>query len=313
MWNRINCSGQDISCINSINAQIVGECARVGKERNNIVVHIVKASDAGAAASGTQAVDRALALLQIAARGTARGVSLSDLIAESGLGKPTVRRLMLALIRGGLVEQDATTRLYHLGEESYILGTLATPRHGLLEIAADAVSRLARDSGDTAFVNMRRGAAAVCLHREEGSFPIRTHALTTGAQHPLGVGAGSLAILSALPDAEVEAVLTDNADRLAADYRGYTADLLRRDVAETRARGFALNPGRVVPGSWGVGVALRRPDGSVAGSLSLAAIDSRMEPPRDAELAALLTREARDIEIRLARRMPRTPSQETTT
>lgn len=273
------------------------------------MVHIVNSLDVSAV-SGTQSVDRALALLQAVGHGGAQGMSLSDLIAQSGLGKPTVRRLMLALIRGGLVEQDSATRLYLLGEESYVLGTLATPRHGLLEIAADAVVRLAKASGDTAFVNMRRGSTAVCLHREEGTFPIRTHALETGAQHPLGIGAGSLAMLSALPDADIETLLADNADRLAADYPTYNAALLRSDVAATRARGFALNPGRIVAGSWGVGVALRRPDGSVAGALSIAAIDSRMLPPRDAELAALLTREAREIELRLARRMPQATLQE---
>ncbi|WP_040702009.1 IclR family transcriptional regulator [Sulfitobacter indolifex] len=261
-----------------------------------------------APASGSQAVDRALALLQITGRAVGRGVALSELIAASGLGKPTVRRLMLALIRRGLVEQDGSTRLYHLGEESYVLGILATPRHGLLETAADALVRLAKASGDTAFVSMRRGSDAVCLYREEGAFPIRTHALETGAQHPLGIGAGSLAMLSALPDAEIDALLVDNADRLASDYPNYTAELLRSDVAMTRARGFALNPGRIVAGSWGVGMALRRPDGSVAGALSLAAIESRMQPPRDAELAALLEHEARDIEARLARRMPLTNS-----
>lgn len=255
-------------------------------------------------------MDRALALLQITGRSAARGVALSELIAASGLGKPTVRRLMLALIRRGLVEQDSVTRLYHLGEESYLLGTLATPRHGLLEIAADAAVRLARESGDTAFVNMRRGAAAICLHREDGDYPIRTHALETGDQHPLGIGAGSLAMLSALPDAEVEMVLADNADRMAADYPSYDTALLRSDVAATRARGFALNPGRIVPGSWGVGVVLRRPDGSVAGAMSIAAIESRMQPPRDAELADLLKREAQEIETRLARRMPQTTKQE---
>ena len=270
----------------------------------------MKELDDATPASGSQAVDRALALLQITGRGAGRGVALSELISASGLGKPTVRRLMLALIRRGLVEQDGTTRLYYLGEESYILGTLATPRHGLLEIAADAVVRLAKASGDTAFVNMRRGSAAVCLHREEGVFPIRTHALETGAQHPLGIGAGSLAMLSAMPDSEVEVLLADNADRLAADYPDYDADLLRSDVAATRRRGFALNPGRIVAGSWGVGVALRRPDGSVAGAMSIAAIESRMQPPRDAELAAMLTREALDIELRLARRMPQAALQE---
>ncbi|WP_343035654.1 IclR family transcriptional regulator [Sulfitobacter maritimus] len=274
------------------------------------MVHIVIDPEGAAPASGSQAVDRALALLQITGRSAARGVSLSELIAASGLGKPTVRRLMLALIRRGLVEQDRVTRLYHLGEESYVLGTLATPRHGLLEHAADAAVRLARESGDTAFVNMRRGAAAICLQREDGAYPIRTHALEAGDQHPLGIGAGSLAMLSALPDAEVDMVLADNADRLAADYPSYNAELLRSDVARTRERGFALNPGRIVSGSWGVGVVLRRPDGSVAGALSIAAIESRMQSPRDAELAALLTREAQEIETRLARRLPQTTQQE---
>ena len=237
-----------------------------------MVVHIVKDIDDATPASGSQAVDRALALLQITGHGSGQGVALSELISASGLGKPTVRRLMLALIRRGLVEQDGATRLYHLGEESYVLGTLATPRHGLLE--------------------------APLKHLE------------TGAQHPLGIGAGSLAMLSALPDAEVEELLAANADRLAADYPNYDADLLRSDVAKTRARGFALNPGRIVAGSWGVGVALRRPDGSVVGAMSIAAIENRMQPPRDVELAALLASEARDIELRLARRMPQTALQE---
>jgi len=276
------------------------------------VIHIVNKPDEARTVSGTQAVDRAITLLRLVGRHT-KGVPLATLVTESGLGKPTVRRLMLALIRGGLIEQGDESRLYRLGAECYVLGTLATPHHGLLEISADAVARLARDSGDTAFVTMRRGSGAVCLHRQEGAFPIRTHALTAGAQHPLGVGAGSLAMLAALPDGEVETVLADNAPLLAIAYPGLAAEALRRMVAATRQRGFALNPGMVISGSWGVGVALRNGDGTVAGALSIAAIESRMQPPRDSELAAMLRREAQDIEARLARRMARVRSEKETT
>ena len=53
--------------------------------------------------------------------------------------------------------------------------------------------------------------------------------------------------------------------------------------------------------SWGVGVPLRFPDGRVAGALSMAAIDSRMQPARQQELAALLHAEARAVEARIAR------------
>lgn len=255
--------------------------------------------------SGAQSVDRALSLLRLVGPHGENGASLVDLVAASRLEKPTVRRLLMALMRGGLIDQDPATRHYHLGEECYVLGALASPRHGLLEIAADAVARLARDSGDTAFVTMRRGTFAICLHREEGSYPIRTHALTAGAQHPLGIGAGSLAMLAALPDAEIDAVLADISPHLAVDYPDFEPHTLREEIETTRARGYALNPGRFVAGSWGIGVALRRGDGKVAGALSLAAVESRMQPPREAELAALLAREAAEVETRLARGLRR--------
>ncbi|WP_245759213.1 IclR family transcriptional regulator [Tranquillimonas alkanivorans] len=264
------------------------------------MVHIVNQQVPPSPPGGTQSVDRALALLSLIGRQPERGVSLTALVAESGLNKPTARRLVLALMRAGLVEQNPDSRLYRLGEEAYVLGTLAARRHGLLEMAGEALRRLARETGDTAFVSVRRDTASVCLHREEGTYPIRTHALMPGNHHPLGVGAGSLAMLAALPEEEAEAVLGANAGVLASDYPGLATEMLRDHVARTRAAGYATNPGLIFPDSWGIGVALRRPDGTVAGAVSLAAIESRMQTPRREELARLLQAEAEQIEKRLA-------------
>ncbi|SDI42651.1 IclR family transcriptional regulator [Salipiger marinus] len=252
------------------------------------------------APEGAQTVDRALALLGMVGRHAADGASLGALVAESGLNKPTVRRLLLALMRGGMVEQNATTRRYFLGEEAYILGTFAAHRHGLLEIAAETLTRLARDTGDAAFLSVRRGWSSLCLHREEGSYPIRTFALMTGRLHPLGVGAGSLAMLAALPDAEVDAALAANAPELATDFPDLSPDLIRGHVATTRAAGHALNPGLIYPDSWGLGIALRRPDGTLAGALSIAAIESRMAEPRRSDLVAKLRAAAQAVETPLA-------------
>lgn len=255
----------------------------------------------GHKAAGAQTVDRALSVLSAVGRRSTDGMGLSDLIKETGLNKPTVRRLLLALMRGRMVEQNELTRRYFLGEEAYILGTFAAQRHGILEHCSEALTRLARDTGDAAFVSVRRGHSSLCLHREEGSYPIRTHALMTGQLHPLGVGAGSLAMLAALPDAEVETVLAANAGKLATDYPAFTPEKIRSHVAITRENGFALNPGLIYPDSWGLGVVLRRPDGAIAGALSLAAIESRMQPARRTELLGKLGVEARDIENALAR------------
>lgn len=250
--------------------------------------------------SGSQSVDRALGLLSLIGREPADGLPLGEIVAGSGLNKPTTRRLLLALMRAGLVEQEPQTRRYCLGEEAFVLGVLAARRHGLPELAMDSLRRLSSETQDTSFLTVRRENYAICLHREEGTYPVRTHALQAGDQHPLGVGAGSLAILAALPDADVDRVVAANAAALLARYPGFAPDAMRADVAATRGRGFSLNPGRLVASSWGVGRAFHYPDGRVAGALSLAAIDSRMAPARQVELAALLTREVARLEALLA-------------
>ncbi|KPQ04971.1 MAG: transcriptional regulator, IclR family [Rhodobacteraceae bacterium HLUCCA12] len=264
-------------------------------------VHIMKLEGSDSAIGGAQSVDRALALLSLIGRHPAEGMPLSVIVGQTGLNKATVRRLLLALMRAGLVEQGAQSRAYHLGEEAYLLGLLAQGRHGLLSQAIDSLQRLARETGDAAFVSVRRGLYAVCLHREDGAHPIRTYALMPGAHHPLGVGAGSLAMLAALPEDEVEAVLEANRAELETSYPRLKPDTLRAQVAKTRDTGIALNPGLIFEDSWGLGVALRGPGGQLVGALSLAAVESRMKAPRREDLARKLRAEARVIETRLAK------------
>ncbi len=251
-------------------------------------------------ATGSQSVDRALALLSTVGRHAERGMTLSDAVEESGLNKPTCRRLLLALIRAGMVEQDTETRRYYLGEEAYVLGSLSSRRFGLLQLSMESLLRLSKKTQDSTFLSVRRDVWSVCLYREEGTYPVRTHALQAGFEHPLGVGAGSLAMLAVLPDDEIEAILAANAAVLADKYPMLPPERIRLDVALTRQKGYALNPGRIFANSWGIGVALLTPDGGVAGALSIAAIDSRMQDARQVELAADLMQEARLVEGKLA-------------
>ncbi|MFG1299984.1 IclR family transcriptional regulator [Xanthobacter sp. V3C-3] len=263
--------------------------------------------DADTAAGGTQSIERAVALLTLVGQAEPAGARLTDLVAASGLAKPTARRVLLALVRAGLLDQDDASRRYHVGPEAYVLGTRAAARFGIHALALDGLARLARATGDCAFLSVPRGAFSICLHREEGTYPIRSHVLQAGDRHPLGVGAAGLALLAALPDAEVEHALAANAETLAAHYPGYDVPALRHQVAEARAAGYALNPGLYVPGAWGMGVAVAGPDGRAVGALSLAAIESRLTPARQHELAPLLRQEADALSAALGRRLPAEP------
>ncbi len=135
------------------------------------------------------------------------------------------------------------------------LGGTASKRVGLGREAVDVVARLARSSGDSAFFPICSDVFAVCVLREDGDSPLKTHVLQPGTRHPLGVGAGSLAMLAALEDADIESALAENAALMAEYYPEYSAAMLRDEVAVTRELGFAVNEGHVVKGSGGFGCA----------------------------------------------------------
>ncbi|MCC7319704.1 MAG: IclR family transcriptional regulator [Rubellimicrobium sp.] len=254
--------------------------------------------------SGTQSIDRAIGLLSLVGRHSDRGLSLGDLVTATGLNKTTVRRLLLALINAGMVSQGDEDRLYRLGIEAYVLGTFAAPRFGLVETAMESLGRLARKTGDACLVSARRNTNAICLHREEGTYPIRSHVLQKGVEHPLGIGAGSLAMLAALPDHEVEAAMAENWPVIRRDFPQVKAGMIEAGIAATRQKGYAVNPGLIYPNAWAIAMAVTNPDGSLAGALSIAAIDTRMQADRQADLAVLLRQETAAVRLRLERSRP---------
>jgi DNA-binding IclR family transcriptional regulator len=249
--------------------------------------------------NGTQSIGRAVALLRLVAGHGDAGANLAALVEASGLAKPTCRRILIALIEAGLAEQDPLTRRYYLGPETYVLGTLAAERFGIHRLALEGVTRLARETGDAAFIQIRRDWTCVCLQREDGPYPIRSHVLAAGDRHPLGAGAGGIALLAALSDDEVERALSVNARWLAEKYPVLTRAVLDDLVREARAQGYSFNRGLLFPGSWGIGMVVRDAQGRPDGCLSLAAIESRMQPDREPYLVQLLQAEVGRLEARL--------------
>ena len=87
------------------------------------------------------------------------------------------------------------------------MGSVASARFPLEDIARPSLRRLAEETGESAFFSIRRGAETVCLLREEGSFPVRSFVLHEGVRFPLGVASAGTAIMAFLPEAEQEELL----------------------------------------------------------------------------------------------------------
>jgi DNA-binding IclR family transcriptional regulator len=265
----------------------------------------VRRGDRGVAAS--QTLDRAMQVLRLVSGARGNGVGLSDLVKKSGLTKPTTRRLLLALIDNGLVEQHEEDRQYYAGAEVYALGMLASERFGIHRLAAESLINIATRSGDAALLSVRRGYETVCLAREEGSYPLRSQVLLPGDRHPIGVGGGGLALLSMMSDEEIDLALAFNAELFATHYPMLSKDLLKRQVQETRARGYALNPGLIVKGSYAVGVAIQDPVSGMFAALTIAGVESRFTAAHIQELVTILQKEKDRLELRMQRFTPNAP------
>ena len=141
----------------------------------------------------------------------------------------------------------------------------------------------------------------MCLAREDGDYPLRSHVLQPGDRHPLGCGGSGMALLAALPDAQVHSILAANNDSLLASYPNLSIPIIWEQVQQTRAQGYAFNKGLIFKGSWAVAVAVVDPRGGLPSSLAIAGIESRFDDNRHEELVAMLNEEKAFIEARMAR------------
>lgn len=244
--------------------------------------------------AGAQAVARSTQLLKLVSERDERGHLVPELVSKSGLTRPTVYRLLAALQAAGLVEQDERGR-WHLGAECYVLGTLAAPRFNLEQQAEESLARISDVTGESSFLSIRRGVETVCLVRNEGTYAIRTHVLQAGDRLPLGIASAGIAMLALLRDEEVEAILAAQAVTTKRRFPRLSPKVIQQLVVEARVTGYAVNPGLLLRGSWGVAAVVRDGSGAPIAALSINAIEARIKGDRQVELGRLLVREAKRL------------------
>jgi DNA-binding IclR family transcriptional regulator len=228
------------------------------------------------------------------------GATTTTVAREAGLPRHTVHRLLVSLQRVGLTERLPGTDRWVLGPELYLLGTTAAQRYDITDIAVPVVRQLALATDESAFFSVRRGDETMCLIREDGAFPIRSHVLYEGARFPLGIVSAGMVILAHLPDREIDDYL-DRVDPGAEFGPKHSVTEIRRHIAKTRTTGYAVNPGLVVEGSWGIAAAVFDHSGTPQWALTLTGVEHRFSAERVPQLGALLLREAHSLSERLAR------------
>lgn len=229
-----------------------------------------------AAPQGALGTVRSAALLRIVAAHNAEGMKLNEIARLADLEQSTAHRIVSALHNVGFLAREENGRRYHLGPLLFELFTTAFPHFNPVEICEPAMTALASRMGDTVYLSVRNGLDSLCVARREGSFPIRTCTVEVGQRRPLGVGAGSLAILSALPDTEAHLIVEQCGQRYA-DY-GMTAEDVIEGMGRMRAAGYIYQAAATSSEVMSVSLPIIGRTGHPYGALSITATASRMTP-----------------------------------
>lgn len=249
---------------------------------------------------GAQAIARAARLLRLVTAAGDAGAGVQELARQAGLSRSTAHRLLSALRAEGLVDQDEDTSKWMPGPELFLMGTVAAARYDVTGLGRDIVRSLAVKTEESAFLSVRRADETVCLLREEGSFPIRSFVLSEGVRFPLGVASAGLAILAFLPEPEVEAYLERHPELPERFGRAHAPQPMRARIADTRDRGYAVNPGLIVNGSWGLGAAVFNRSGQPEWALSLTGVEFRFGADRLPALGRTLLAHAHQLTTRIS-------------
>lgn len=236
-------------------------------------------------AVGPRTLRRGLQILRTLQDQGDKGLSVTEISRLTGLQRPTIYRLLAALIESEFVYTIEHTRRY----ASTSSLAIATPdaNDQLINLAKPLMRKLAEQVGDAVFLVVRDGNNSITLWREIGSYPVQILATHVNKTQPLGVGAASMSILAKLDDATIEQVIDANKDQLK-HYGGMTQREMRQLISNTRTRGYAVVGNYAVRGSLGVGVSLCNEQGLPILSLSVTAITERMPARRQKEIAQLL-------------------------
>ncbi|MFT3816525.1 MAG: IclR family transcriptional regulator [Rubrivivax sp.] len=261
-----------------------------------------KAEKADAADGGSQGIRRIFAILRVVAAEHGRGLRLSEIAARAQLHLATTHRLLRSLGTERAVVYDPFSRLYHIGHD-FLQQEHETLDQRLRNHFSAAVQRVSDLTHDSVFLSARHGDDALYIHSVHGDFPAGELPLDVGGRRPLGVGAGSLCLLAALPAREQMRTVEANEERYLR--YGSTAHDVRAKLRAYRRDGHAFDGDTVVPGLSGVGVPLYDDQGAVVAAMSLLSTNDRLSPERQQQAVRWMRSEAAQVGEFAARAAPR--------
>lgn len=224
------------------------------------------------------------------------GAGVTEVAEAIGTSKATAHNHLRTLENEELVVKDEDGQ-YDIGLRVLDMAHYAKSRFPISDIVEDETDKLAEKSGEMALFTVEEHWKCVTLYFAFGERAVQTP-VYVGNREELHNTAVGKAILAHKPPEEVQLYLDEYGLEAVTENTITNNDEFLAELEEVRERGVAYNREEAIHGLVGIGVPVRRHDGTVVGALSIIGPGSRMdEESLESEYVDMIKRSANIIEI----------------
>ena len=243
----------------------------------------------GEAGGTVQALDRALALLELLSQSD--GITLTDLSQRAGMAPSTIHRLLTTLQNRGYVEHTEATGHWLVGVEAFRVGSAFLRSRKVVSMGREVMHDLMEATGETSNLAMEDDGDVVFVSQVESHEAIRAF-FRPGTRAPMHASGIGKALLAEHSDDGVRQLLQKKG------LKGFTGKTLTdpsallSNLAETRKRGWALDDEERNDGMRCVAAPIYNEYGEAVAGISISGPTVRLPDDRLSELGRLVRRAA---------------------
>ncbi|MFJ8512996.1 IclR family transcriptional regulator [Lysinibacillus xylanilyticus] len=243
-----------------------------------------------------QLLERAMTIAKVlASEASENSLSISELSAKCNLPLSTLHRILKAMIKEGMIEQDDQTKQYRLGTIWMELGLQVYDTMDYISKIRPELERLAREVEESVYLSKPAGLDTIIIERiDSAANPIRIYD-QLGIRIPMHIGAANKAILATMPVSQAKEIIEQLIphEEIAE---------LEAQLEQIRLQGFAISHGERTAGTSSIAVSILNGFNEIVGAVSIGFVSFNVSAEHINTLTERLVETGKRVSMKLGYR-----------
>lgn len=243
-----------------------------------------------------QLLERAMTIAKVlASEANENSLSISELSAKCNLPLSTLHRILKAMIKEGMIEQDDQTKQYRLGTIWMELGLQVYDTMDYISKIRPELERLAREVEESVYLSKPAGLDTIIIERIDSTTnPIRIYD-QLGIRIPMNIGAANKAILATMPISQAREIIEQLIPH-------EEISELESQLDQIRLQGFAISHGERTAGTSSIAVSIVNGFNEIVGAISIGFVSFNASAEHTNTLTERLVETGKRVSMKLGYR-----------